>query len=146
MYLSGQKPSGFLGGKLQNHSALTETRVYARPHFGIVRLPVRDTAQKNTWVCLQSHHKTARARLVKNTGWKTVEIGMPLGLREVQEGAERHLYTPGIRNPDSDGFMNHFQACRLVSFGTQRTLLSAFFLACTSFFAIRIVTMMKMKC
>lgn len=50
---------------------LTVAMVYARPHFGIIRLLVWDIPQKNTWVCLQSHDKTAWARPVKSTGWKT---------------------------------------------------------------------------
>lgn len=55
--------------KAVNHSALTEAGVHARPHFGIVRLPVKDITQKNTGVCLQSHHKTAWDRLLKTIGW-----------------------------------------------------------------------------
>lgn len=69
----------FLRGKLHNHSALT---VYASPGFGILRLPVEDIAQKTTWVCLQSRHKTAWARLVKKVqvgrlgGWKSERLAV----------------------------------------------------------------------
>lgn len=134
---SGPKPSGFLLGKLQHHSVLTEAMVYARPHFGIVRLLVWEIAQKNTWVCLHSHHKTAWARPVKSTGWKTKwgEISTPLGPGNVQECAEQHFCTPGWQIPDSDVFMNDFQAGRLVSIQTQRKgEISVFIGACAPAF------------
>lgn len=111
--------------------------VYARPHFGIFRLLVWDIAQKNTWVCLQSHHKTAWARPVKSTGWKTRwgEIRTPLGPGNVQECAEQHFCTPGRQIPDSDVFINDFQAGRLVSIRTQRKgEISVFIGACTPAF------------
>ncbi len=116
-----EKLSEFLWGKLHNHSAVM---VYARLHFGILRLPVRDIAQKTTWVRLRSRHKTAWAKLVKSTGWKTrwVEIRTPLSPGKIQECAERHFYTPEKQSPDSDLFINVFQAGRMVSFRTQRTL------------------------
>lgn len=83
----------------------------------MVRLPVKDTAQRNTWECLWTHHKTGQAMLVKSMGWKTVVIRMTVGRRRVQEGAEQHFYTPEIHNPDSDGFINSFQAGRLCLLG-----------------------------